>query len=180
VASVLHRLRIDHPNEYGAIVDLMRIIAPWFWDFSFEVRAFKVMLAWLERGSDEIFFAYQASDGFLRSVALITLLCMPNYMKPGVVILDEPELGLHPDAITYLVGKIHEAAETSQIILATQSPELLRHFEAHQIVVVERKGRETILTRPNPEHIQPWLDGEDISEPTMADLWRRNVIGGLP
>ena len=115
------------------------------------------------------------SDGTLRFICLTTLLMQPTHLLPDTVLIDEPELGLHPYAINLLADMLKQVAETKQVIVSTQSVELLNAFEPQDVVVVEREGGATALKRLDPEALKEWL--EDYN---LGDLWRRNVLGGRP
>ena len=175
IAPVLHRLKEQEGRCYQRIVDVIRQLLPFFSDFDLEPMHNTVTLNWRERGSDRVFNVAQASDGMLRAIALVTLLLQPQEDLPDVLILDEPELGLHPYAINVLGDLICAASQTVQVIVATQSSLLIDCFEPHQIVVVERDGRESSFTRPDPDTLREWLEEYSISE-----LWEKNVLGGRP
>jgi len=133
------------------------------------------MLNWRERDSELIFGPHQLSDGSLRLMALVTLLFQPEPDMPAVILIDEPELGLHPYATETLASLIRHASDHSQIIVATQSAELVDYFEPDEIIVAERPGKETLFKRPDPRKLEAWLE-----EYSVADLWRKNVLGGTP
>ena len=175
LAPVLHRLRKQDGRYYQRIVDTIRLVLPLFSDFELEPDHGYLMLAWRERDSDEVFSASQASDGFLRIVALITLLLQPAHDLPDVLILDEPELGLHPSAINIVGGLIRAAAATIQVIAATQAVALVDCFDPEDIVVVERPDRASTFNRLEPAALKGWLD-----EYSLSELWEKNVIGGRP
>jgi predicted ATPase len=105
----------------------------------------------------------------------VTLLQQPEFDLPDVIILDEPELGLHPYAIEVLAGLIRAASETVQVILATQSVSLIDRFSPEEVVVVDRPGRESRFRRLNEGELDGWLN-----EYTLSELWEKNVIGGRP
>ncbi|PDW02880.1 AAA family ATPase [Candidatus Viridilinea mediisalina] len=117
------------------------------------------MLQWREKNSDVIFGPHQASDGTLRIMALITLLLQPASERPKVIILDEPELGLHPHAMSMLAGILHSASIQTQIIVATQSTTLIDHFLPHQIIVVDRPNRASEFKRLDADRLADWLEG---------------------
>ena len=178
IAPVLFRLREDDPRCYQRIVDNIRLILPFFSDFALEPSYSSLILGWRERNSDRIFGVSQASDGMLRVIALVTLLLQPEQDLPDVLILDEPELGLHPYAINVLGGLINAASRKAQVIVATQSTPLIDCFEPQDIVVVERDrhdGRSSTFKRQSADELQEWLEDYSISE-----LWEKNVIGGRP
>lgn len=175
LASLLYRLQARGRRYYQRIVDTIRLVLPLFSDFELEPDCGNLMLAWRERDTDEVFNASQASDGFLRIVALITLLLQPAQDLPDVLILDEPELGLHPSAIN-VVGELTAAVATKiQVIAATQSVSLVDCFDPEDIVVVERPDRASTFRRLDPAALDQWLEAYSLSE-----LWEKNIIGGRP
>jgi predicted ATPase len=135
----------------------------------------RILLGWKERGLDRAFFANQASDGMLRFFALVTLLLQPVEKLPALLILDEPELGLHPHAITTLAGLVRAASHKTQVLLATQSVTLLNEFDPEDVVVVERHERESVFTRKNESDLHHWLENYSLGE-----LWQKNILGGQP
>ena len=175
IAPVLLRLREDDNQCYQRIVDTIRLILPFFSDFELEPQNGYLLLNWRERNSDRVFSVSQASDGMLRVIALVTLLLQPERDLPDVLILDEPELGLHPYAITIVGGLIRAAATRIQVIVATQSLPLVDCFEPTDIVVVEREGRSSSFRRLEIDALKEWLEDYSLSE-----LWEKNVIGGRP
>lgn len=175
LAPVLLVLREQFEKYYRRIVETIRQIAPFFDDFVLEPQANTLLLSWRERGSDLVFSAEQASDGTLRTMALVTALLQPEQKLPALMILDEPELGLHPYAIQIIAGLIKSVAQNRQVLVATQSPLLLDQFDANDIVVVEREGRSSTFRRQTEEKLHEWL-----SEYTLGDLWEKNILGGRP
>ena len=135
-----------------------------------------LLLSWRERSSDQIFDVSQASDGMLRTIALVTLLLQPDETLPDLLILDEPELGLHPYAINVISGLIRAVSEKVQVIIATQSTAFVDCFELGDIDVVEREGRESVFRRQeSTDALEEWLE-----EYSPSELWEKNVIGGRP
>ena len=134
-----------------------------------------MLLQWREKGSDLVFNPDQASDGTLRAMALVTLLLQPYDSLPDVLILDEPELGLHPYAINIIGSLINSVANHCQVILATQSPLLVDCFEPEDIIVVERNERESSFKRLVEADLEDWLE-----EYSLSELWNKNVLGGRP
>ena len=175
LAPVLYRLRETNRGYYQRIVDTVRLILPFFSDFVLEPDGYSLLLQWRERNSDEVFSVSQASDGMLRVLALVALLLQPEADLPDVMILDEPELGLHPYATTIIGGLISAAATRIQVILATQSMALIDCFDPEDVVVVEREGRGSVFRRLSSEALDVWLEDYSLSE-----LWEKNVIGGRP
>ncbi len=178
LAAFLFLLREKHGGSYTQILRTIRLVAPFFEDFALEPLALnedKIRLEWRHSGSDAYFDASSLSDGTLRFIALTTLLLQPASLRPSVVLLDEPELGLHPYAITLLASMLKQASVESQIIVATQSPVLLDHFEPKDVLVADRVNGETNLRRLDGENLAAWL--EDYS---LGQLWEKNEIGGRP
>ena len=175
IAPFLLRLKEDDNRCYQRIVDTIRLILPFFSDFVLEPRHEHLLLNWRERNSDQVFSVSQASDGMLRVISLVTLLLQPDQDLPDVLILDEPELGLHPYAINIVGGLIRAASTKIQVIVATQSTALVDCFEPEDIVVVEREGRSSTFRQLNAEDLKEWLEDYSLSE-----LWEKNVLGGRP
>ena len=134
-----------------------------FADFVLEPINNKVILQWRERNTDLVFSSHQASDGTLRTMALIALLLQPQNQLPDVLILDEPELGLHPYAINIIGGLINSVSIHSQVIVATQSTLLIDCFEPKDIIVAERKGRQSYFSRLDCSNLEDWLEEYSLS-----------------
>lgn len=182
VAAFLYRIRDEFPQDYVRIVRYVQSVVPLFKDFVLEPNSYgNIMLQWRDNSAtDYILNPNQFSDGSLRFIALATLLLQPKRTMPYVIIIDEPELGLHPIAISQLAEMIKEASINAQIIIATQSPYLIDEFEAKEIVVIESEkddnGRyNTISKRLDEKELEGWLE-----EYTLSELWDKNIIGGRP
>jgi len=177
LAAFLLTLRDQHQSTYRRIRDAVRLAAPFLDDFKFRPRQFngdtKLLLEWTQKGSDYPFHVNHLSDGTLRFVALTTALLQPN--PPTTILLDEPELGLHPYALNLLAALLKKAAMKTQVIVSTQSASLLDNFVAEDIIVVERKDGASTLERPSSEKLQEWLQHYSLGE-----LWEKNVFGGNP
>ncbi len=174
LASFLYKIKDTHPNHFKMIEYSISSVAPFFEKFDLspdDKNPDVIFLKWLERGSDEYFNAHHLSDGTLRFIALATLLLQP--VLPNTIILDEPELGLHPFAISKLAGMIKKASVNSQIIIATQSVNLINEFSADDIIITNREDNHTVFERLSEESLKIWL--EDYS---IGQLWEKNVIGG--
>ena len=178
LAAFLYRLRRKEEESYRMIVRTVRLVAPFFEDFVLEPQALnedKIRLEWRHRGSDAYFDASSLSDGSLRFIALATLLLQPTELKPHVILLDEPELGLHPYAITLFGSLVRQCSLKRQVVIATQSPTLLDHFEPEDVLVADRVDGRTELKRLDRDRLITWL--EDYS---LGQLWEKNEIGGRP
>ena len=178
LASFLYRLKETHRESLAIIERTIRLVAPFFDTFVLEpdaINAEKIRLKWRHRGSDAYFDASSLSDGTLRFMALATLLLQPSELRPSVVLLDEPELGLHPYAITILSSIIKSVSVDTQVLLATQSSMLLDQFEPEDVLVADRVGGGTRLERVDAERLQSWL-----GRYSLGQLWEKNEIGGRP
>ena len=178
LAAFLYFLNKKHEVSYTQIRRTIQLAAPFFEDFTLEPLALnedKIRLEWRHVGSDAYFDASSLSDGSLRFMALTTLLLQPASLRPSLIILDEPELGLHPYAITLLASSLKQASVESQVIVATQSPTLLDHFDPEDVLVAERVDGATELRRLDGEMLKVWL--EDYS---LGQLWEKNELGGRP
>ncbi|MET8557285.1 AAA family ATPase [Streptomyces sp. NPDC004959] len=174
LAAFLRRVGEEHPAAYEQIVRTVRSVAPFFREFVLtEDAAGRVLLRWKQYGSDTVFPPDALSDGTLRFVCLAVLLLQPQ--PPALLVLDEPELGLHPFALTVLAEMFRSASARSQILAATQSVTLLDQFGLDDIVVAEREDGATRLHRPEPEALAAWLD-----DYSLGDLWLKNLLGGRP
>jgi len=156
----------------------VRLMAPFFDDFALEpsrVNPDKIKLEWRQAGSDAYFDAYSLSDGTLRFICLATLLLQPAQSMPTLILLDEPELGLHPSAIRLLAEMLEAAAHRSQVLLATQSVTLLNQFAPEHVIVAENDGQATGFNRLDEKELADWLENYSLGE-----LWEKNVLGGRP
>ena len=178
LAAFLYLLQMKHEEYFNEIRQTVQLAAPFFDDFQLEPLALnedKIRLEWRHIGSDAYFDASSLSDGSLRFIALVTLFLQPEVLRPSVILLDEPELGLHPYAITLLASLVKLASADSQIILATQSSLLLDHFEPEDVVVANRVNGATEFTRFDEEDLEEWLQ-----EYSLGQLWEKNELDGRP
>ena len=178
IAAFLYLLRNMHEPSYSLIRRTVQRVAPFFDDFILEPQRLnenKIRLEWRHKGSEGYFGASALSDGTLRFIALATLFLQPDDFKPSVILVDEPELGLHPYAITMLASLIKQASQKIQVIVSTQSPLLLDHFEPDDVLVADRVNGGTQLTRLGPTSLSTWQD-----EYSLGQLWEKNEIGGRP
>ena len=177
LAAFLLRLKNHWPEKYAEIVSTIRLVAPFFSNFILEPREGnneQIILRWLCNGCEDVFNASQLSDGTLRFICLTTLLLQPRELQPDTIIIDEPELGLHPYAITILAEMIRQLSSEKQIIISTQSVELLDEFTAEDVIVVDRNGNGSQFRRLNSEQLREWLEDDY----ALSDLWKKNILGG--
>lgn len=174
--AYLYWLQEKHPVQFRHIEEHIRLVAPFFDRFELapsRLNDKKIKLEWRQKGSDAYFDAYSLSDGTIRFICLATLLLQPS--PPALILLDEPELGLHPFAIRILAEMLESVSKRVQVILATQSVTLLNNFEPKDVIVAENDGLKTTFNRLDEEKLKQWLD-----EFSIGELWEKNVLGGRP
>lgn len=177
LAAYLAELSRQCPAEYQRIVDTIRLAAPFFGGFIIrDPLPERVELEWYDSDDpDTPQRAHILSDGTLRFICLTTLLMQPIDLVPDTVLIDEPELGLHPYAINLLADMLKEVAEHKQVIVSTQSVELLNALDAEDVIVAERENGASVFRRLDLESLRDWLD-----DYSLGDLWKRNILGGRP
>jgi len=167
---------IQDTEEYKKIVQTIQRVAPFFQDFILKPEKNNpeyIRLRWKHRGSDDYFDANAFSDGTLRFICLTTLLLQP--VLPVMILLDEPELGLHPYAMQLLAGMMRSVAHKTQIIASSQSVTLANQFEWQDLIIVEQPENASQFRKLNEKYIKVWLDNY-----RLGDLWEKNLIGGTP
>ena len=173
--AVLLELKNNQAAIYQKILSVLQQIIPFFDDFILNEEYGRIYLKWKEKNSSKTFVATHASDGMLRAMALVTLLCLPRERLPGVMFIDEPELGLHPSAISSICSLFHGISEHCQVIIATQNADMLNEFTPDDIVIVTRRNRYSEFNRLQESELIEWRD-----DYSLAELWNRNIIGGRP
>lgn len=177
IAPYLLKLRQEQKEIYQEIISAIRLVMPFFDDFLLDVIEFgekqKVNLSWQQKGSDYPMQPYHLSDGSIRFICLATALLQPQ--PPSTIIIDEPELGLHPSAIAILAELIQDAATRTQLIVATQSPSLIDNFSVKDVIIVNRKNGASTFERLQEHDFDAWL-----KEYSLGELWNKNVITGGP
>lgn len=176
LAAVLYRLEQEDIERFELISRHVRRVLPVFDRFHVDESYGKVSLRWKTIGADKSIGAHLTSDGSLRFFALVTLLNLPLEMLPNVLLLDEPELGLHPAAIALVGSMIKALAVDRQIIVATQSPLLVDVFDLDEIIVLNLQDGRTTFRRPDADEYQRWLDDGFMP----GEMWQKNLIGGRP
>ncbi len=177
LAAMLYRFKEYYKEDYDNIVNVIKMVAPFFQDFILEPDdAGNIMLKWKQYGSDTVFDANYLSDGTLRFMALSTLLLQPDQFIPSTVLIDEPELGLHPYALKVLAEQMKRvAARGKQIVATSQSVTFINEFSYEDIVVADRQKEQSVFRRLEENEVKNWLD-----EFAMGDIWEKNIIGGTP
>jgi len=177
IAPYLYYLKIQHPQHYRLIERTIASVTPSFKSFSLEPNRLNpetIRLEWFHKnGQDFPMGDWQFSDGTLRFVCLATLLLQPE--PPQTIIIDEPELGLHPQAINQLSALLQKVSLNSQVIISTQSAGLVDNFEPQDIIVVNSQESASEYTRLDAEELAAWLD-----EYSLGEIWEMNLIGGQP
>jgi predicted ATPase len=176
--AFLYLLQQRHREAYGVIRSTIQRVAPFFDDFLLQPDSLNpesIRLVWRHKNSEQYFGASALSDGSLRFISLATLFLQPEQYRPSVIVVDEPELGLHPYAITLLASLIRQASVKTQVIVSTQSSLLLDHFQPEDVLVADRIEGGTMLTRLDPSLLTEWL--QDYS---LGQLWEKNEFGGRP
>lgn len=177
LAAFLYRLKENYGKDYEEIVRTIQLIAPYFADFVLEPKEGneeQIILKWQQKGCEDVFNASQLSDGTLRFICLATLLLQPHTLQPATIVIDEPELGLHPYAITIFAEMVKQLSDEKQIIVSTQSVELLNEFDAEDVIVVDRGEDGSTFKRLDAKELEVWLE----SDYALGDLWKKNILGG--
>jgi len=167
---VLNRLRRDPAVKQRLLTALQALYAG--------IDDFDVQI---EGGTVQVFFhegrmtvpATRLSDGTLRYLCLLAVLCHPN--PPPLVCIEEPELGLHPDVMPTLAELLKEAATRTQLLVTTHSDVLVDALsdQPEAVLVAEKSAAGTTLTRLDAEKLAPWLE-----QYRLGQLWTRGELGG--
>lgn len=175
ISAYLKRLYSEYRKYYDYIVYNISQIAPFFGGFIIRDSE-NLQLEWFDKSDpDTPLKAHILSDGTLRFICLATLLLQPFELMPDTIIIDEPELGLHPAALSLLSELIKRVSGKKQLILSSQSVELINNFEPEDIIVVDRKNNESMFKRLDGAELSIWLD-----KYSLGDIWKSNLIGGRP
>jgi predicted ATPase len=176
LAAFLYGLQQNQPDYYRQIRDTIRLAAPFFDDFVLEPDLHQprvIKLLWRSAEARETFDAYYLSDGTLRFMCLAALLLQPS--RPNLIVIDEPELGLHPSALRLLASMLRSAAQHTQVLVATQSVNLVDEFEPQDVIVADRDHGSSVFRRLDTEALGSWLQ-----EYSLGEIWQKNLIGGRP
>jgi predicted ATPase len=176
LAAFLYKLKLKYEKQYRAICLTVQKVAPFFGEFILEPTledSHSILLKWHEKGGDFPFTAHHLSDGTLRLLCLATVLLQPE--PPTTIIIDEPELGLHPFAINILGALIRSFSKKNQLILATQSVNFLDQFQPEDVIVTQRMDEASLFNRLNAVELEKWLE-----EYSLSELWEKNYFNGRP
>jgi predicted ATPase len=178
LAAYLYRLKQQHRDSYELIRKTVQQVAPFFHDFRLEPLALNpntIKLEWQHLGTDDYFDVSSFSDGTLRFIALATLFLQPSELRASLILVDEPELGLHPYAIGLLASLIRQASKDGQVIVATQSPLLVDYFEPEDVLVADRVDGATQIRRLERAPLAEWL-----TDYSLGQLWEKGELEGRP
>lgn len=179
LAAFLYHLKsAGFEQHYKRIVKTVQLVAPYFGDFFLRPNPSnrdKIELEWVENGHDIPFKGHELSDGTLRFICLATVLLQPEEFMPRSILIDEPELGLHPYAISVLGSLMKSVSEKCQLIVSTQSVELVNEFDVEDLIIVDKEGDGSIFKRLKESELTDWLD-----EYGLGELWKKNLLGGRP
>jgi predicted ATPase len=179
LAPVLRYLRASHSESYQEILTAIRAVAPFFHDFYLEPSGKEgeesLLLRWIHRDHDAPFSANQLSDGTARFICMAVLFLQPRFLRPGTIVLDEPELGLHPAALDVLAEIIQAVSKEIQVICSTQSVAFANLFEPEDFIVVDQEQGVSTFRRLERASLENWLE-----EYGMGEIWTKNLIGGRP
>ena len=178
LAAFLYRLSKETPDVYEQIRKTIQLAIPFFDDFALkptmlETEEEQIRLLWRQKDSDYPLWPSQLSDGSIRFICLVTALLQPK--APSTIIIDEPELGLHPYAITLLGALLRSASKRMQVIISTQSVPLVNEFSINDLIIVEREQGATVFKRYKENEFKAWLE-----EYSVGELWEKNILGGRP
>ena len=182
LAAYIRRIHDERPDAYQRIISTIRLVAPFFGDFihrsgeTEDSPPESLELEWTQKGKpDTPLRAHLLSDGTLRFICLVTLLLQPIGWIPDTILIDEPELGLHPYAISVLAEIFQQVSEDRQLIVSTQSVELVNELGPEDVIVVDQEDGASTFRRFDQEELSGWLE-----EYSLGELWKRNVLGGRP
>lgn len=178
LAAFLYRLNQEEPQTYQQICNVVQLANPFFDDFVLKPQKLpteeeQIRLLWKQKDSDYPFWPSQLSDGSVRFICLATALLQPE--PPSTIIIDEPELGLHPYAIALLASLLRSASRRMQVIVSTQSVPLVNEFSIDDLIIVEREQGGSIFKRYDEKDFKGWLE-----EYSVGELWEKNILGGRP
>jgi predicted ATPase len=176
--SFLFYLREKETTSYNLIRRTIQQVAPFFDDFLLapsNLNPDNIRLEWKHKNSDQFFDASSLSDGSLRFIILATLFLQPVKLLPSLILVDEPELGLHPYAVQTLASLVRNASKHTQILIATQSSQLLDNFDPEDVLVADRVDGGTNIMRVEGGRLNSWLE-----EYSLGQLWEKNEFAGRP
>ena len=179
LVALLNRLRLEYPDRYRDILNTVRLVEPSISDFVLEPHGpngERIDLRWRRDGCGDVFDASQLSDGTIRFICLTTLMLQPLELQPATIVIDEPELGLHPYGTVLFADMVRQVSEHVQVTVSTQSVELLNQFDVDDVILTEMTTNGTVLRRLDGSEVESWLDDGY----SLGDLWQKNLLGCGP
>lgn len=173
LVSSLYYLREAEPDRFASIEDSLKAAFPGFKRLDFPpVAAGTLAMTWRDSNFTKPFYTHQLSEGMLRFLWLATLPKSPGLT--ALTLLDEPEVSLHPELISLMAGLLREAAQTTQVVIATHSDRLIRFLKPDEVVVLDMKEDGTADLR--------WADTLDLDrwleDYTLDELWVSGRLSG--
>lgn len=164
--------QLEHSGAWSEFNGYLKRFLPRFDRYSTRIEGGTVQFYLHENGLKQPIPATRLSDGTIRFIAILAQLLAPT--PPPLICMEEPELGLHPDAIALLAGLLQEASARTQLIVTTHSDALVSALTevADSVLVCEYRGG-TVLKRVESEKLRFWLDKYKLGE-----IWRIGEIGG--
>ncbi|RJO74559.1 MAG: hypothetical protein C4523_00485 [Myxococcales bacterium] len=175
LVPALNNIKSSYPDAYQRIFETLQVAFPDLKDLTFPPVSFgQALLRWWEN-NERGFFHSQLSEGTLRFLCLVTMLLSPAL--PPLVVIDEPEVSMHPEMLMILAGLLKEASLRSQILVATHSERLIRWLEPKHVVICNKEDGFARLVRADSAelNLKDWLQ-----KYTLDQLWLMGELGGRP
>ncbi len=165
---------IEHVDAGAELNRLLTLFLPRYQRFSTRIQGGSVQFYLHEKGLLAPIPATRLSDGTIRFMAILALLLSPS--PPPLICIEEPELGLHPDAVALLAELLIDSAERTQLVVTTHSDALISALTEHpgSVLVCEHRNG-TVIERLDPERLTFWLESYRLGE-----VWRIGELGGNP
>lgn len=166
---------LEHSDRWKRLTDLLRLFLPRFSHLSTRIQAGHVQLYVHEDGLRAPIPATRLSDGAIRFIALLAVLVRPE--TASLICIEEPELGLHPDAVQQLASLLVDTSKTTQLVVTTHSDVLVSALTEtpESVLVTEQLGNATHVIRLESEKLRFWLD-----QYALGEIWRIGQLGGNP
>jgi predicted ATPase len=174
--SVLFNLRGERHEAFERVLDALRAAYPDLGHLDFQAAARgKIVLRWIERNAPDAFEAFDLSEGTLRYLWLVTILLSPT--PPAMLLIDEPEVSLHPVLLHLLAGLLKEAGERTQVVVATHSDRLIRWLEPGDLLICDKDDDGVHVRRGDDPALglDAWM-----KDYTLDELWLAGQLGGRP
>ena len=180
LGTVLHEIltRYDFRSTAMELREFLSVSYPWFEEINCETTFGappQVLVRTRERGMSRAMELWELSDGMLRFLCLATALLNP--VPPSLVAIDEPELGLHPGLLPIVAEMIKAAAERTQVLVTTHSPDLLERFDIDDVAVMARHEDEARAVWYRPSNRSTLVEMlKDVTGGTLGDLHRSGEL----